>query len=201
MNRWKTGLSFLALVAMTAEASAADLCDPGAAAAIKTAAVQQELMVAGFTCGAMAQYNRFVLAYQPELQKSDADLMSYFRHRDGRVAGYDSYKTKVANLAASRSAAEGGRYCQAMDRAFADAQGQTLKQFVASENLLIAMPEACGVKYDMPEMAGPSYQVPATPYGAGSRQAYNDPPPPRAQQSQPDQERDGRSSYYGNNGN
>jgi len=197
MKKLKTGLSFLALAAMTAQASAADLCNAGSAAALKTAAVQQELMVAGFTCGAMAQYNRFVLAYQPALQKSDADLMSYFRHRDGREAGYDTYKTKVANLAASRSAAEGGRYCQAMDRAFAAAQGQSLEEFVAQEHLLIAMPEACAVKFDMPEVAGPSYQLPAAPYGAApaSRAAYNNPPPPA--RAQTDQDWDDNSPAYG----
>ena len=45
--------------------------------------VQQELMVAGLTCHASDAYNRFVLAYRPELQKSDADLKSYFMRRGG----------------------------------------------------------------------------------------------------------------------
>ena len=213
MNRLKTGLSFLALAAMTAQASAADLCDVNAAAALKTAAVQQEFMVAGLTCGATAQYNRFVLSYRPELQQSDADLMNYFRTRDGSEAGYDSYKTKVANLSAARSSASGSRYCQEIARDFAAAarQGQTLKDFVAGERLLIAMPEACAVKYDLPEVAVagvPSYALPASPYGAFpaspygaapapvSRAAYNN-PPPRAQQSQPAQDWDDGYSAYG----
>jgi hypothetical protein len=204
MNRLKTGLSLLALAAMTAQASAGDLCDVNAAAALKTAAVQQELMVAGLTCGAIAQYNRFVLSYRPELQASDADLMSYFRNRDGSEAGYDSYKTKLANLSSARSSAYGSRYCQEIVRDFAAAsrQGQTLKDFVAGEHLLIATPEACAVKYDMPEVAVagvPAYALPASPYGAPvARAAYSNPPPlSRAPQSAPGQGWDDGYSAYG----
>jgi hypothetical protein len=207
MNRLKTGLSLLALAAMTAQASAGDLCDENAAAALKTAAVQQELMVAGLTCGAIAQYNRFVLSYRPELQASDADLMNYFRNRDGSEAGYDSYKTKVANLSSARSSAYGSRYCQQIARDFAASfrQGETLKDFVAGERLLIAVPESCAVKYDMPEVAVagvPSYALPASPYGAApvpvAPVAYNNPPPAsRAPQSSPDQGWDDGYSAYG----
>ena len=49
MRFLKKGLSCVALLAMTAQSYAADLCDPVASAALKTAAIQQELMVAGFT--------------------------------------------------------------------------------------------------------------------------------------------------------
>src|SRR5258708_1265584 len=62
MKNLKTAISLLALAAMTAQASAADLCNPASAAALKTAAIQQELMVAGFTSGAADTYNPFVLA-------------------------------------------------------------------------------------------------------------------------------------------
>ena len=40
-------------------------------------------MVAGLTCQASDAYNRFVIAYRPELQKSDADLKAYFVRREG----------------------------------------------------------------------------------------------------------------------
>ncbi len=197
-------ISFLALMAMTVDASAAVICDQKAAAALKTAAVQQELMVAGLTCHAGPAYNRFVLANQPQLQKSDADLMAYFKSRDGKEAGYDTYKTKLANLAAGLEARDDG-FCAATARAFQAAQGVSLAEFVAAEHLLIATPEACAVKYDRVEEAavtGPSYNLPAAPYGAPpsatrryadnetqdygqqsyDRQAYGPPPPPRRQQ-------------------
>ena len=171
MMQWKTALSFATLLAMTAEASAAALCDQGAAAALKTAAVQQELMVAGLTCGDIAAYNRFVLAYQPGLQKSDAALMAWFRERDGSEAGYDSYKTKLANLAAGKSGADTTRYCAAARREFtaATATGQTLENFINSDRLLIAAPESCAIKYDTIDVAVagvPSYELPAAPFGA-----------------------------------
>ena len=38
-------------------------------------------------------------------------------------------------------------------RDFAAAEGRPLKDFIAGERLLIAAPEACAVKYDMPEVA------------------------------------------------
>jgi hypothetical protein len=195
MKQLRWSISFLALTAMTAEASAAAVCDQGASAALKTAAVQQELMVAGLACNAGAAYNRFVLADQPQLQKSDADLMTYFRNRDGTEAGYDSYKTKLANLAAGRSSADGGRFCAATARVFQASEGVPLKDFIAGQHLLIAAPESCAVKYDMVQeaaVAGPSYALPAAPYGAPAtpppmaarryadpdeRQAYNAPAP------------------------
>ena len=208
MTRLKTALSLATLIAMTAQVSAAS-CDANAAAALKTAAVQQELMVAGLTCGDISAYNRFVLDYQPGLQKSDADLMAWFRNRDGSEAGYDSYKTKLANLAAGKSGTDTARYCAAASREFAmaAAKDQTLKNFISTDHLLIAAPEACAVKYDTVDVAVagvPEHDLPAAPFGAphdaapapqpvpaaatrtpavrdpDRRQAYNDlPRPPR----------------------
>jgi hypothetical protein len=169
MKRGHWGISLLALIAMTAEASAAAVCDQGSSAALKTAAVQQELMVAGLTCHADAAYNRFVLADQPQLQKSDAELMDYFRNRDGSEAGYDSYKTKLANLAANKESIEGNGFCAETARVFRASEGVPLKDFIAGQHLLIAAPESCAVKFDMvedAEVAGPSYALPAAPYGA-----------------------------------
>jgi len=189
MKRVGLGISFLALIAMAAEASAAALCDQGSSAALKTAAVQQELMVAGLTCNADTAYNRFVLADQPQLQKSDADLMAYFRNRDGSEAGYDSYKTKLANLAANKSSAPGNSFCAAAARVFQASQGVPLKDFIAGQHLLIGAPESCAVKYDVVEeaaVAGPAYALPAAPYGAPAS-----PPPPMARRyAESDQRQD-----------
>ena len=152
MRLLKKGLSFTALIAMTAQSYAADLCDPVASAALKTAAVQQELMVAGFTCGSEPQYNRFVTEHRLQLRQSDANLMAYFKKRDhGREAGYDSYKTKAANLSANRSAKDGALYCEAIARDFDAAEHSTLQEFVAGAHLLIPASDACAVKYDRPE--------------------------------------------------
>ena len=154
MQFLKQGLSFTMLIAMTAQGYAKDLCDPVASAALKTAAVQQELMVAAFTCGAGARYNRFVADHQLQLRQSDANLMAYFKKRDhGREAGYDSYKTKAANLSANRSAKDGSLYCDAIAQDFDAAEHSTLVDFIAGAHLLISVPDACAVKYDRPELA------------------------------------------------
>jgi hypothetical protein len=164
----KTGLSLMTLCALTAQSYAADLCDPVASAALKAAAIQQELMVAGFTCNDGPRYNQFVTAHRLELRKSDAELMAYFKKRDhGKEAGYDSYKTKAANLAAGRSASDGALSCQAIDRNFDVAERTPLSDFIADQHLLIAVPDACAVRYDRAEMAAnPSYSLSGTPQGA-----------------------------------
>jgi hypothetical protein len=54
------------------------------AMALKTTAVQQQLMVAAFMCRDTNDYNGFVRAYQADLQESDATLKAYFVHRLGR---------------------------------------------------------------------------------------------------------------------
>jgi hypothetical protein len=204
----KIGISVLVLTAMAAQAYAADLCDAGAAAALKTAAVQQEMMVAGFTCNQSGLYNRFVISHRGELQDSDVVLLAYFRSRDGgSEAGYDSYKTKMANLSASRSAAEGTRYCRAMARGFAAANRVSLSDFVAGERLLIAEPEPCALKYEHLRyesadvaVEGPNTSIPASPYGAPDAMAstaYDNDNRPPAQITGPAPAFQNGPSYYG----
>jgi hypothetical protein len=160
----------LALLAMTAEASAAEICDRGSSSALKTAAVQQELMVAGLMCHDTGAYNSFVTAYRTDLQKSDAALMNYFRERGGNEAGYDTYKTRLANLAANRSSMDGARYCAAVNAEFANAASSAgLTDFIDHDRLLITVPEACAVKFDRVDVAVagvPAHDLPAMPYGA-----------------------------------
>ena len=94
------------------------------AMALKTAAVQQQLMVAAFMCHDTNAYNRFVRTYQTDLQESDGSLKSYFVHRLGSrgEAVYDTYKTKVANLAALSQARNDRAFCGEADRLFAEAR-------------------------------------------------------------------------------
>jgi hypothetical protein len=86
---------------------------PAEAAALQTAAMQQELMVAALQCHEAAAYNRFVIAYRPELQDSDAVLKAFFVRRGGEhgEAGYDTFKTKAANLAALEQARNAHAFC------------------------------------------------------------------------------------------
>jgi hypothetical protein len=86
---------------------------PADAAALKTAVMQQELMVAAFQCREADAYNRFVTTFRGELQSSDAALKAFFIRRGGEhgEAGYDSFKTKAANLSALEQARHSAAFC------------------------------------------------------------------------------------------
>src|SRR5512146_384430 len=74
-------------------------------AALKTAALQQELMVAALRCHDVNEYNQFVLSHQNELISSDNALKAYFQRGDKLrgMATYNKYKTELANAASLQS--------------------------------------------------------------------------------------------------
>jgi len=148
MKHWKAASAALISLGLAAPAAqaAAPLCTTqNELSALRTAALQQQLMVAGLICHADQAYNRFVLAYRPELQKSDAELKAYFVRRGGEhgEADYDSFKTKLANLASLSDAANGRTYCANARVSFEMAmhQGQSLANYVASQQLVVSLPE------------------------------------------------------------
>src|ERR1700761_1033707 len=139
----QTVAAFVALAGMTGQLAAAPFCATDIdQAAFRTAAVQQQLMVAAFMCKDMDAYNRFVVAYQPELQKSDATLKRYFI-RGGHEAGYDTFKTKLANLSSLSSITNITAYCANAAAAFDTVSGAhpLLDSFVDAQPLMIAIPE------------------------------------------------------------
>jgi hypothetical protein len=73
--------------------------------AVRTAAVQQRLMVAALSCHAIERYNNFVISYQKDLQASDRALQNFFRRLNGQtgVADYHSFKTRLANTSSLQS--------------------------------------------------------------------------------------------------
>src|ERR1700710_232514 len=110
---WKTASATIALLAFANPALAAGCAWPTDASALKTAVMQQELMVAALQCHEAAAYNRFVLSYRGELQSSDATLKAFFVRRGGEhgEAGYDTFKTKAANLSALEQARDTRSFC------------------------------------------------------------------------------------------
>lgn len=102
-----------ALLALANPALAGTCANPAETAALKTAVMQQELMVAALQCHETGAYNRFVTSYRPELQDSDATLKSFFVRRGGEhgEAGYDTFKTKAANLSALEQARDTRTFC------------------------------------------------------------------------------------------
>ena len=113
----KTTCATIALSALSISlaepALAAGCASPAEAAALKTAVMQQELMVAALQCHETGAYNHFVIAYRPELQDSDAALKAFFVRRGGEhgEAGYDTFKTKAANLSALEQARDARAFC------------------------------------------------------------------------------------------
>ena len=189
MRCWKMiSTALLSASLFSAGAEASSLCTTSdEMAALRTAAVQQELMVAGLACKASDAYNRFVLAYRPELQRSDADLKAYFLRREGGrgEAAYDTFKTKLANLSSLSDATDAG-YCAKTRTVFAMAleRRQSLASFVADQRLMIALPaqQLCTADPARPMIAAaaptklaatdpiavsgvPQHALPAAPYG------------------------------------
>ena len=116
----------LICVAMTGQAWAAGSCLKQAdLTALRASALQQQLMVAAFTCHDSESYNRFVLAYRGELQASDAALMAFFQHRNPATgtADYHTFKTKLANVAAIRSSTDTTAFCAHANAAYNVALG------------------------------------------------------------------------------
>lgn len=119
----KTACATIALLALSNPALAASCASPVDAAALKTAVMQQELMVAALQCHETGAYNRFVMTYRPELQSSDATLKAFFVRRGGEhgEAGYDAFKTKAANLSALEQARDARAFCADAHALFAAA--------------------------------------------------------------------------------
>jgi len=196
MRCWKSASAALVSLSLlgTAAVQAAPCTTPAEWAALRSAAVQQELMVAGLTCQATAAYNRFVIAYRGELQASDADLKAYFIKRHGArgEAAYDTFKTKLANLSSLSEISNTSGFCASMRDAFNQVGRQNLAQFVAEQRLLIALPEQqfCTSDPARPVFAGAA---------AGERLAAAQPArrsPPAAYQSSRDSDEDDAEADY-----
>jgi len=128
----------LALCAMTGQSVAGGLCaKPDEAMALKTAAMQQELMVAALYCNDVAPYNRFVVSHQHELQDSDAALLSYFQHGHGGSTAYHAYKTALANDFSLTGLHGMQSFCAAANTAFDSASSSrgSLAQFISLQSV------------------------------------------------------------------
>jgi len=158
MSRKLKVAAVLLSAAFTVEgAMAADRCaTPGEIATLRVAALQQQLMVAALTCHEVRAYNRFVIDYRPQLQRSDHAMLALFMRKDGRSGGdahYNAYKTKLANVSMLQQNADSGGYCseaRAMFEAAAANRG-SLYDFVAAQHVSIRLPfEDCTEESALP---------------------------------------------------
>jgi hypothetical protein len=154
------GIALLALLnpALISPALAAGCATQADATALKTAVMQQELMVAALQCHEAPAYNRFVMTYRNELQSSDAALKAFFIRRGGEhgEAGYDTFKTKAANLSALEQARNAGAFCADAHTLFAAAfanQG-SLVSFVESRSAASDIGNICAESRPSPVLAG-----------------------------------------------
>ena len=141
-------ISLLALsVTLTNPALAIDCATTADIAALKTAVMQQELMVAALQCREAGAYNRFVINYRDELQASDATLKAFFAQRGGKhgESGYDTFKTKAANLSALAQARNTRSFCADARALFvaASAHRGSLMSFVEAQSAATPIGTMC----------------------------------------------------------
>ena len=149
----KRGLALLTTALLIANPVTA-FAMPGCAkasdqAVLKTAALQQELMVAALRCHAVNEYNQFVLSHRSELIASDDALKAYFQSGDKQrgTATYNRYKTELANAASLESSQDLDGFCSATTHEFDVAlQPASLATIVAQVDLIADRPaENCQV--------------------------------------------------------
>jgi phosphate-selective porin len=140
----KTGAAALMLTCMAgnvlaAAATASGCARPAEINALKTAAMQQRLMVAALSCGESQSYNTFVRSYQKELQASDKELQTYFRRVNGKTgtADYHAYKTRLANTSSMAVINDSTGYCGSAKAAFEQALSARPQLAVFSSNASI----------------------------------------------------------------
>jgi hypothetical protein len=134
------GAALLTANCVLSSAWGAGCVGPDDMSALRTAALQQELMVAALSCHAVDNYNQFVLSHQADLIDSDNRLKTFFVRRDARSgeASYHTFKTELANDASLRSIRETRSFCaDAADAFDLAARPVSLAAFVASQPLSV----------------------------------------------------------------
>ena len=128
----REAVSIAVALAMVAGNARAATCDrPEHTVAVRTAALQQEMMVAAFMCRDIAAYNDFVLTHQTALQEADHALLAFFQQAgaDAGFAGYNTYKTELANSSSLRSLHDPW-FCARVNADFRAAVGRPLEQLL-----------------------------------------------------------------------
>ena len=141
----------LASVAMTTQAFAAGVCSrANETAGVKAEILQQQLMVAAYSCHQEGAYNAFVINYRPDLVASDGAAQSLFQRASARgTDDYQTFKTQLANDF-SMDYQNQDDFCdnaQDMFQTAAEHRGESLSSLMAALNFDGATPfEECGVR-------------------------------------------------------
>ncbi|HWA31669.1 MAG TPA: hypothetical protein VG867_11240 [Rhizomicrobium sp.] len=134
----KTMSALLAAAAMTGQAFAGDVCSrPEETAGVKAEILQQQLMVAAYSCHLEGEYNAFVVNYRPGLIESDQEAQGLFQRVSAKGADdYQTFKTQLANDFSMDSQNDDG-FCdnaRAMFEQAAELRGQSLDELMAALN-------------------------------------------------------------------
>lgn len=95
-------------------------------------ALQTELMIAGLSCQARANYNDFAIKFQSVLIKYGRALKSRFHQTHGKSKGekkLNAYVTALANTTSSRHLSEGDKYCARAMTTFAQLSVMPVEKF------------------------------------------------------------------------
>jgi hypothetical protein len=142
-NSVKVCASIVAMMAMAQNALAGEGCvRHREMVALETAALQQKLMVAALSCHAIRLYNRFVISYRRDLQRSDNELKAFFI-RHGSVADYHAFKTRLANNSSLASIGDTDSYCRNAYEEFDEAlstRRHSLRALVADLHVRVDAP-------------------------------------------------------------
>ena len=173
----KTGSAVLALSLLSGNAWGSGSCaQPQDLTVLQTAALQQQLMVAAFSCRDIAAYNNFVISYQGALQESDRALLKFFLQRNARTGDddYNAFKTLLANDSSLRSLND-PEFCSDADLSFAVVRQHrdSLAELVAER----PSPIQTGYMSCLPGAREPTLVADATPTRPTPHQALRDVPP------------------------
>ena len=150
-KRTKVIAAMLASVAMTTQAFAGGICSRAEeTAGVKAEILQQQLMVAAYSCDMAGSYNAFVVNYRPDLIAADGAAQSLFKRAS--ASGEDEYQTFKTQLANdfSMDSQNQGDFCdnaQAMFDQAAVHRGESLSSLMDALNFDGATPfEECTVR-------------------------------------------------------
>jgi hypothetical protein len=105
--------SLLAATLLSSPLAAAECLRPTDHVAMDVIALKTQLMVTALTCQADERYNAFIRKYQPDLQREDKSLNTYFSRSYGRSAQKqrDDYVTNLANSQSQTGLKQGSAFC------------------------------------------------------------------------------------------
>lgn len=144
-------MGFVAASAMLAQQGLALAACPTPAdqSAFEIEALKSEMMVLATGCQDDAQYNAFIRHFQPDLQRTEHLIDTYF-HRTYGAHGqqqHDAYVTSLANAESDRGLAMGSDFCPRNAALFGEAMAlpstSDLAAYAAGKNIVPASLGTC----------------------------------------------------------